>query len=299
MDRGTGGSVLATMWYLTPLQEYKTTKPYVINVPQSAVPGGKQTNKASKPYHGCVMTDMRPSLGSFSLDKNGFEVLHGMTSTLATSESYDNTDRVRDIYCEEVADRLREFLGAELALTLGHSVRRRDPSFPSKPRGDKESKNTQPIPGVHVDYTPAWAFKNACMALGEDMATEAFNSRRVQIINTWRPLFGPLHDWPLGLLDYTSLDPANDLVATDSVYPHIVSETYNVLHNDKHKWYYLSEQQPSEMFLFKSFDNLFGAEEGTASVCVHGAFDNPLCPPGARPRESVECLVMVVYPESK
>lgn len=59
---------------------------------------------------------------------------------------------------------------------------------------------------------------------------------------------------------------------TDNVYPHVVSETYNVLHSERHRWYYLREQQPDELYLFKSFDNLLGVDPtsapGTSSLSL-------------------------------
>jgi hypothetical protein len=84
-------------------------------------------------------------------------------------------------------------------------------------------------------------------------------------------LFGPLEDWPLGLLDYQSIDTKNDLVASDNIYPHIVSETYNVFHNEAHKWFYLGNHQPDEIFVFKSFDSKSTRGTAKGNVDVHGA----------------------------
>ena len=68
-----------------------------------------------------------------------------------------------------------------------------------------------------------------------------------------------------------------------------------------------------ESFVPKSYDSK--AEKGTARgqmpksrvlnsvteyyfpVCPYAEFENPLTPYGARLRESIECLVYVVYPE--
>jgi hypothetical protein len=77
----------------------------------------------------------------------------------------------------------------------------------------------------------------------------------MNVPSTWKPLFGPLQDWPLALLDYTSLDNERDLIASDNVYTHVIRETYNVIHNEKHRWYYLENQQPDEVLLFKTFDS--------------------------------------------
>lgn len=45
----------------------------------------------------------------------------------------------------------------------------------------------------------------------------------------WGLLFGPLQDWPLALMDYTSPDKARDLISLDNIYVHRIRESYNVL----------------------------------------------------------------------
>jgi hypothetical protein len=73
-------------------------------------------------------------------------------------------------------------------------------------------------------------------------------------LSTWRPLFGPLQDWPLALMDYTSLDKSRDLVSSDNIYVHRIRENYNVLWNRDHRWYFLESQEPNEVLVFKTFD---------------------------------------------
>ena len=63
---------------------------------------------------------------------------------------------------------------------------------------------------------------------------------------------------PLGVCDFRSLDASRDLIASDNILPHTVGETYNVLHNKRHQWYYLSDQMPNEILIFKSFDSKVG-----------------------------------------
>jgi hypothetical protein len=41
---------------------------------------------------------------------------------------------------------------------------------------------------------------------------------RVQVINLWRPIRGPLRDSPLAVCDVTTV-AADDLVASDLIYP--------------------------------------------------------------------------------
>jgi hypothetical protein len=55
-------------------------------------------------------------------------------------------------------------------------------------------------------------------------------------------------------MDYASLDKERDLICSDNIYVHRIRENYNVLWNEKHKWYFLEEHQPNEILVFKTFD---------------------------------------------
>lgn len=74
------------------------------------------------------------------------------------------------------------------------------------------------------------------------------------------------------MLDYRSLDKENDLVASDNIYTHAIRETYNVLYSESHKWYYLEDQQPDEVLIFKTFDSLAtkGNARGNSESSVRG-----------------------------
>ncbi|KAF2118387.1 hypothetical protein BDV96DRAFT_569812 [Lophiotrema nucula] len=56
-------------------------------------------------------------------------------------------------------------------------------------------------------------------------------------------------------MDYRSVNKEKDLIASDVIYPHYVGESFNVFHNREHRWYYLSDQLPDEVFIFKSYDS--------------------------------------------
>ena len=90
--------------------------------------------------------------------------------------------------------------------------------------------------------------------------------------SVWRPLFGPLQDWPLGVLDYTSLDVTNDLIASDNIYPYEIKENYNVFYNPKHHWCYLSDHEPNELLLFKAFDTERGPGVARGELMVPHRF---------------------------
>lgn len=63
-----------------------------------------------------------------------------------------------------------------------------------------------------------------------------------------------MKDWPLALCDLRTLDP-QDMMPLDEVYADDTLESYQVHYSPRQKWYYLSDQSVSEMFIFKSVDS--------------------------------------------
>ncbi|KAM0803107.1 hypothetical protein BDR22DRAFT_802241 [Usnea florida] len=279
----------AKLWYLKPLDLYQAEKPYHINLPSQALGSHAQSNEVSHEYPGIRIKSLRGLENEFTLDRNGFQIFQDVD---CGNDYFDDPDAVRRDYYPTIERLLKEKLGAQSAIAFTHDVRRREPQFPALPRGT--GRSPQPIQGVHVDLTPRWAEQKLRMLFTAEESLEILQ-RRWQVLNVWRPLFGPLQDWPLALCDYPSIDPQRDLVPSDNIYTHIVTETYNVYHHNSHRWYFLGDMKPNELLVFKSYDSM--AAEANARVCPHAAFEHPETPANARPRESIECLVYVVYPE--
>ncbi len=70
----------------------------------------------------------------------------------------------------------------------------------------------------------------------------------------WKPLRGPLRDWPLALCDAASVK-ATDLTASDIVFEGKVTENLQIHYDAAHKWYYLEDQQASEMLVFREAES--------------------------------------------
>ncbi|KAF2973010.1 hypothetical protein GQX73_g497 [Xylaria multiplex] len=128
------------------------------------------------------------------------------------------------------------------------------------------------------------------LAPGDDY--EDIVRNRFQMINVWRPLNGPVVDWPLAQMDFTTLD-------AESVHPCDLwrgqyeerGQTVTIEHHPKQKWWYLGSHCPDEVTLLKIWDSW--GDRGIATMCAHAAFQHPHTPHDAAPRESVEvrCLV--------
>lgn len=115
--------------------------------------------------------------------------------------------------------------------------------------------------------------------------------RHYQSVNVWKPLKGPIRDWPLALCDPNTIDPDRDLQARDTVRPDAYIETYQIHRTEKHRWCYVRDQMPNEAWVFLQSDS---GDNGLTGV-PHTSFDNPMRRDGDMLRESIEVRTLVFY----
>jgi len=266
--------VEAELNYLVPMNE--RPRSYTFDPP----PGIPRSNTAHEgrlvPVHSA-----RPIESEISLDRQGFEILHYQSAM----RDFWNEDELRRIYYPEAERVIAEATGASRVFIFDHTLRRRVHGAmdraPDAPR--------QPATRVHVDHT-AKSGPQRVRDFFADKAEELLRGR-VQVINLWRPIRGPLRDAPLAVCDARSVAPG-DLVPSDLVYPNRVGETYAVTYNPEHRWFYLPEMQPDEALLLKCFDS---KTDGRARFLPHTAFDDPTAPVDVLPRESIELRTLVFH----
>lgn len=115
------------MYYLAPLDIYKTERPYHINVPPSALPPGQQSNEVSRGYDDIKIEDLRGREHSFNLDDNGFQIFEDDSSGVALGSvlqyaDYANPDIVKHRYRAQVEEFIKQRLGAEEVFPFTHEV---------------------------------------------------------------------------------------------------------------------------------------------------------------------------------
>lgn len=71
--------------------------------------------------------------------------------------------------------------------------------------------------------------------------------------SVWKPLRGPVKDWPLALCEPSSLQ-TSDMEPCDLVYPDYVVENRQIYHSPALKWFYLSDQRADEAWIFVQTD---------------------------------------------
>jgi len=143
---------------------------------------------------------------------------------------------------------------------------------------------------VHVDHTAKSGPQRVRDLIPED-SSELLRGR-VQVINLWRPIRGPLLDAPLAVCDAQSVDP-QDLIPSDLIYRERIGETYSVTYRTSHRWYYFSQMRVDEVLLVKCYDSVM---DGRARFAPHSAFTDPSTPADAPPRESIELRTLVFHP---
>src|SRR3974390_629302 len=195
------GFVEAELNYLTPMAERPRYYAY------SEAPPTNMAHEA----HRVRIHDMRPISPEVALDRQGFALVEQ-----------------RRVYYPEAERFIAEVTGASRVFIFDHLQRRRVPGTTRRAPGVPP----QPATRVHVDHTAKSGPQRVRDLLPED--AEELLRGRVQVINLWRPIRGPLRDAPLAMCDAGTIDP-NDLVPSDLVYRHRVGETYSVTYHPAHR----------------------------------------------------------------
>ena len=267
--------VKADLHYLSRMTE--RPRNYTFDPP----PGVPRSNTVHE-THQVPIYDLRGVEPEAALDREGFELLRHAS---AVQNFYDEDEVLKKYYPE--AERLiAEATGASRVFIFDHTVRRRVRGADDRAAGLPR----QPATRVHVDHTANSGPQRVRDFFGDE--AETLLRGRVQVINLWRPIRGPLRDAPLAVCDARSVAP-RDLVPSDLVYQNRVGETYAVTFNPAHQWFYVPDMQPNEALLLKCFNS---ATDGRARFAPHTAFEDPTAPADILPRESIELRTLVFHP---
>ncbi|KAG4420758.1 hypothetical protein IFR04_006144 [Cadophora malorum] len=276
-------SVEGKIYFLTRLLKYVNEKPYTLRYRPDNEDGLPQTN-IERTIQPIDFHDLRapPDL---PYESCGFKVVN--LDSAMQYEDYEESTKVETIHVREVEACIKAALAAESAEVLDHVIRRRDQNWPVSTGQSYQFQ--QPASAAHIDHTYGAGCQLIRDAYGEK--ADIVLSGQWQCINVWHPLQGPLVDWPLALCDASTVDFANDTMAGDVVDRDAIFENTQVHFNPRQKWFYLSNQLPSEMLIFKNADSeeKFGASPGVP----HASFDHPQSSSSGIRRESIEFRMLV------
>jgi hypothetical protein len=233
-----------------------------------------------------TITNGRPHVGDFGLDRSGFTLL-SHRSRVADFADPGELDRV---YAPEACDLVKRATGADEVVSLGWVIR----------RANMDLDGAQPpAADVHVDMHPGRA--DARLRAASPRA-EAY--RRAIMTSLWRAFSPPPQDWPLALLDYRSVDDAegelNLLLFVDTLpdpaslpdIPDPDAEPAGSIfaHRPGHRWWFFPDLTASEALLFKLHDT----DHSVPWRVPHTAFEAPYAA-RANPRASVEIRTIAFF----
>lgn len=253
-------------------------RPYVYMVPppEGVPPVWGEIHVVDVPVH-----DARRLPRPAELAEQGFELRAHPT---AVADFYD-PEQVTGIYYPEVERLLTAMTGAEKIVIFDHTIR----SIPRLRAGARNMR--EPARYVHNDYTEASGPERARNHLPPEEAERRLKHRFLEV-NVWRPIRGPLEDAPLAVCDSSTVAPG-DLMICDLIYADRVTETYSVIHNADHRWYYYPRMRADEALVFKGYDSDRGAR---TRFTPHTAFEDPTVPADRLARESIEVRALVFFP---
>ena len=124
-------------------------------------------------------------------------------------------------------------------------------------------------------------------------------------LSIWKPLKGPLRDWPLAVCSADSVDFDRDAMPGDVVMSKQLVEDVHINYGQDQKWYYLSEQKTTELLIFQSADSdgkygqFKSAHSGglillnLVTGAPHASFQKSS--PDDPPRESIDLRAFIFY----
>ncbi|KAL4969859.1 uncharacterized protein BDV14DRAFT_163767 [Aspergillus stella-maris] len=293
--------VQARLTYLEWQPEYKATRPYKISQyvgrrKRKKQAGGseKTTNLVFREAEPETIKDVRGLTGDppFCLDRNGFAYVPCPPPALTKAWEYSDPWRIQKIYLPECEDILKSQVeGADEVMIFDWKIR--------KQKSAKERRTRNPnLQGfakqIHIDTVltrdPVGTPIMERIRNHIPPASHYLLSGRIQLINLWRPISGPIEDHPMAVCDRGTLDTSK-LIETDMIrgeytgtmlYPQ--SEPISTC-----QWYYMSRQDVEDVLLFKGFDT----RDDCVKYTPHTSFTPLNSAESASPRVSVEVRALV------
>ncbi|KAF8847967.1 hypothetical protein BDZ45DRAFT_665122 [Acephala macrosclerotiorum] len=205
-----------------------------------------------------------------------------------TPEEYWYNQKVEEILYPKYKSIARFlFPNAARVEVLEHAVRKRHPRWMSENIERHHLKTNQPSDYVHIDMTASSAAK--CGIKQFNIHPKDYS--RFVVVNLWKPIRGPVYDFPLTLCDRRTVDYASQTTAMDVVTHNFANENTRIYFDEKHEWYYWHGLQVDEVIAFVQADS---EAENRAGV-PHTAFRDPRNSDNKQLRESIEARVFVYF----
>jgi hypothetical protein len=219
-----------------------------------------------------------------SLDREGFTLVPHRSAVT----SFRDPEEIRRTHYAEIERLLLELSGADRVVVTSPGVLR----FSEASAESGTLNNSRPARFIHIDCSDATARLFADRSKPKE---EERPVRRAIHFNVWRVLSPPPQDVPLAVCDARTVAPA-DVVTADAIFdvtdrPEWSFESLLIRHNPAHRWCYFSDMTRDEALVFKTNDS----QPGEPHHVPHTAFNDPTCPPGVAPRNSIEMRAIAYW----
>ncbi|KAH7303236.1 O-methyltransferase-domain-containing protein [Stachybotrys elegans] len=241
-------SVTAQVKFLEPWNASKGN-PFVRINP---APGFDRMNFKWEDYS-IEVQEARPDKTCFTLDKHGFAYYDDEIPQSTVDALRGDKETVKSLYYPHVEEFVKNITGSSRVIIFDHTLRKRRPDLSKMENNDGKE---QPATMVHCDQSELGAIRRLKMNIDESENVDELLKERVEMINVWRPLNGPVQDWPLATMDYQTVRP-------DEMYPcdllrgenEFRGQTATFTHSANQKWYYLDKQRTNEVTVIKIWDS--------------------------------------------
>ena len=237
---------------------------------------GNKKQLASLDTHEMEICNARPFLNDLSIDTNGFVRLTIQTKLTETLDVLfeEKEQQIRSIYWPEIIELARENIQTsdgrkpKYVFALGTQKFTED-----KSRGLLGSYSRS----AHADFSDV-VFDGAYKMLTKrGVGQMEAQSLDLMFVNAWRPFGRVVSDNPLCILDWRTVDPNADVHGLKRGQKVVKGNIYGstVTYNANHRWMYLPNMTPNEVWFFKQADS----RENIPGLCKH-AFHTSFRQPG-------------------
>lgn len=278
-DQATGAAFYATVNYVDRAQIGKDGLTFNFDQAWSGIPVDS---------HVMRIADAAALEPPAKLETHGFQTIRISCPDLAGPPR----EEIELHWVPAVQDRLRELTGADAVACWALSMR-----FSERKADAPRSEVSNPARRVHADFSPAEFGHGIRHRLTREAIERIAAGRRLRRwfgLNAWQAWSPPPYDTPLAVCDIRAMSLGDLVIGTGSApsNPEFKLALSLFAHNPAHRWYYYPALAPDEVLVFHGIDS---AELGHWRIVPHTAVDNPLAPPDAPPRCSVEMRAMALF----
>ncbi|KAK2605851.1 hypothetical protein QQS21_003691 [Conoideocrella luteorostrata] len=254
-------TINATLRFIKDEPKWKHEKPYMILSPGLDIECPPTNVNFVESNH--VIKDLRTTNPDKVLGPDLFHLVNHESRHLDSVRQEDNNSP----YVHETVGLLERVYQTDCVIAYDVRFRR---SRESAEKLEAYSPGTSQEPDLpsyraHVDVSRDCGPQRVRRYLSEKEAHKYLDGGinwRIRIVNVWRALCPQVADTPLAFCAPSTVK-TTDLIAVDRPSELFNGEMYLLMDQPDHQWYYLSHQNPNEVFLFVSWDS--DAAEGTIS----------------------------------